>query len=58
MAVEQELLLQLRNEVKNHRLQGIEINDDGTKLFLLFYDETDANIQVDCMSITFQLLMI
>ena len=25
----------------NHRLQGIEINNDGTKLFLLFYDDDD-----------------
>jgi len=29
---------------EDHRLQGIEINNDGTKLFLLFYDEADANI--------------
>ena len=28
----------------NHRLQGIEINNDGSKLFLLFYDSQDANI--------------
>jgi len=26
-----------------HRLQGVEINDDGTKLFLLFSDKSDAN---------------
>ena len=29
---------------RDHRLQGVEINNDGTKLFLLFYDEADANI--------------
>ena len=29
---------------EDHRLQGVEINNDGTKLFLLFYDEADASI--------------
>ena len=29
---------------RDHRLQGVEINNDGTKLFLLFYDDADANI--------------
>ena len=32
---------------KNHRLQGVEINDDGTKLFLLFSyknDNTDGEV--------------
>ena len=30
----------------NHRLQGIEINDNGTKLFLIFFDETDDNTRL------------
>ena len=28
----------------NHRLQSFEINNDGTKLFLLFFDAVDASI--------------
>ena len=30
----------------NHRLQGIEINNDGTKLFLLFYDVGTSNTRI------------
>ena len=30
----------------DHRLQGIEINDNGTKLFLIFFDETDDNTRL------------
>ena len=30
----------------NHRLQGIEINNDGTKLFLLFYDVGTSNTRL------------
>ena len=44
MVVKQEPLLGFRG--RHHRLQGIEINDDGTKLFLIFFDETDDNTRL------------
>ena len=28
---------------RQHKVQSVEINDDGTKLFLLFYDNEDDN---------------
>ena len=29
---------------KNHRIQGVEISDDGRKLFLIFFDADDADV--------------
>ena len=30
--------------IKNHRIQGVEISDDGRKLFLIFFDADDADV--------------
>ena len=29
---------------RKHKVQSVEINDDGTKLFLLFYDDEDSDV--------------
>ncbi|MDA9077010.1 autotransporter outer membrane beta-barrel domain-containing protein [Candidatus Pelagibacter sp.] len=36
--------LENRSTNRKHKVQSVEINDDGTKLFLLFYDDVDSDV--------------
>ena len=42
----------LQMEIKNNRLQGIEINNDGTKLFLIWMDAADADVMARLLEYT------